>query len=368
MNVQELTRDLVAIPSVSRNTNKEVADRSEAALLEAGFSVERLFYIDDTGVEKFNLVGKKGDGDGGLGFFSHNDTVPGDEGWEPYAPRVEDGRLYGRGSCDMKGPLSASIVAASQVNTNDLKHPVFIAVTADEEAGYAGARQISSESATLAAAWPKFAIVCEPSLMTPVYAHKGSTTIVVTAHGVAAHSSTDRGESANFKMAPFLVEMSELAKEFKSNPGYRNGEFDPPTNGFNMVINDGGTAANVTAARSVCTLCFRSMPRSGSEAIEKNILERVTAHGFEVRTYSHGVFYSDRDSLLIRTACELTGHKQAITVPYGTEAVAYQNFAETMVMGPGNIAQAHTVGEYIELDQLDRAVDVYRRLIKKLCQ
>jgi acetylornithine deacetylase len=268
----------------------------------------------------------------------------------------------------MKGPLAASIVAASQVNADDLESPIFIAVTADEEIGHGGAKQIATESATLASGWPKFAVVCEPSLMTPVYAHKGAAAIIVTAQGVAAHSSTDKGDSANFKIAPFLAEMAEIAAELKTDPHYQNDEFDPPTNGFNMVMHDGGTAPNVTAAKSECTVCFRPMPDSGSEELVKRILERAKAYGFDVSTLGHDVFYSDRNSTLARTACELTGHDQAITVPYGTEAVIYQNYAETIVMGPGDIAQAHTVGEYIEIRQLERAVEVYGELIDKLCR
>lgn len=367
MNVCDLTADLVAIRSESELTNLAAVDRADSLLGEAGFCVERLSYVDARGVEKFNLLAKKGNGPGGIGFFSHIDTVPGGDGWDPFDPRVDGGRLYGRGSCDMKGPLAASIVAAARVDASDLKHPVFISVTADEEIGHVGARHVIAESATLEAGWPDYAVICEPSLMTPVYAHKGSTAIVVTAHGIAAHSSTDRGESANFEIAPFLADMARLAEEFGSDPKYRNDEFDPPTNGFNMVINDGGTASNVTAEMSECTLNFRAMPDAAADEVRNRILDRAGAYGLEVSESGHAPFYADRNSTLARLACELTGHERAITVPYGTEAVWFQEHAETIVMGPGDIAQAHTTGEFIELAQLELALEVYGKLINRLC-
>ena len=155
-------------------------------------------------------------GNGGLGLFSHSDTVPGDAGWEPFSPTVADGRLLGRGSADMKGPLAASIAAACRFNAADLERPLVIAVTADEERGHTGAHDIVERSQTLTSGWPQYCIVCEPSTLQPVYAHKGGAGITVTARGVAAHTSTDKGMSANFKIAPFLAEMTELAQTFRA--------------------------------------------------------------------------------------------------------------------------------------------------------
>ena len=103
-DVIKLTQDLVAIPSVSIDSNVAVSDYLQRLLLALDFEVERLSY-DDNGQEKVSLVARKGSGSGGLGFFSHSDTVPGDQGWNPHDPVIANGKLYGRGSCDMKGPL-----------------------------------------------------------------------------------------------------------------------------------------------------------------------------------------------------------------------------------------------------------------------
>jgi acetylornithine deacetylase len=132
-----------------------------------------------------------------------------------------------------------------------LLRPLYIAITADEEVGHVGAHFLQKASATFKVNWPTWAVVPEPTEMLPVYAHKGGALITVTATGSAAHTSLDTGISANFLIAPFLAEMAELAKSMKSNERYKNHEFDPPTNGFNLTIDDGGCATNVTAAKCI---------------------------------------------------------------------------------------------------------------------
>lgn len=368
MDVIQLTQDLVAIESESQHSNRPIADFLGDVLQGCGFQVERLVYRDERGVEKVNLVARKGQGPGGLGLFSHMDTVPGGSGWSPFTPVVEGGRLMGRGSCDMKGPLAATIVAAAPFAAEDLAHPVTIALTADEEVGHTGAHHMVEESTLLTENWPTYAVVAEPTNLIPVYAHKGGARITVTAYGVAAHTSTDRGASANFKIAPFLAEMAELAQTFRQEPRFMNHEFDPPTNGFNMVLDDGGTPANVTAAKTVCTLALRAMPNAAFQQAVEMVVERARAHGLEVEQRGFDPFYVDPNAAVVQAACRATGVDRAVTVPYGTEAVTYQRFMQTVVLGPGDIAQAHTVGEWIALDQLQRAVEVYTRMIRDLCQ
>lgn len=365
LDVVELAKKLIAIESETHHSNRPVADAIESTMHELGFSVERVVY-DDGGVEKVNLVGKLGDGEGGLGLFGHADTVPGGAGWEPYAPVVKDGRLYGRGACDMKGALAAMLVAASMVKPGQLRRPLVLAVTSDEETGHVGARTIVAQSKLLAAGWPTYVVVGEPTELVPVYAHKGGCRIDVTAHGVAAHTSTDRGVSANFLIAPFLAEMAELAQRFRREERFMNFEFDPPTNGFNMVLDDGGCKANVTAAKTVCTLSLRAMPDAHTGDAVDLIEARARAHGLEVESRSFNPFHVAPDADIVQAALRASGHTRAVTVPYGTEAVWYQAHAATVVLGPGNIAQAHTVGEWIALDQLHQAVAVYGRLVEEL--
>ena len=367
IDVVELASELIAMPSETPTSNRVISDFLRGVLEEGGFAVEEVTYIDPSDKEKVSLIAKRGAGAGGLGLFSHSDTVPGDAGWEPFTPTLEDGRLVGRGSADMKGPLAASIAAACRFDDDDLKQPLVIVVTADEEHGHIGAHDIVIRSQTLTSGWPQYCIVCEPSELQPVYAHKGGAGITVTAHGVAAHTSTDKGESANFKVAPFLAEMAEMAQTFRAEKRFQNTLFDPPTNGFNLVISDGDTATNVTAARTVVRLGVRAMPDACFEEAVQMVVGRAEAHGLEVEHWSLGPFFADGDGPLAQAACRATGAERAVTVPYGTEAECYQKYMEALVLGPGNIEQAHTVGEWVAVEQLREAVEVYSRLIEELC-
>jgi acetylornithine deacetylase len=366
-DVVELAKALIAFPSPSQQSNEAVATYLATLLRELGFNVEELSYLDGD-KRKTSLVATKGSGAGGLGIFSHSDTVPGDpDGWEPFSPKIEGDRLIGRGATDMKGAVAASIVAAAPYSAEQLRHPITLVITADEEVGYGGAKQVAAESQTLAKNWPTYGIIGEPTSMRPVYAHKGGIRIRVTAHGVAAHTSTDKGISANFLIAPFLAEMAELNALVKSEPRFQNTEFDPPTNGFNLVLSDGNTAANVTAAKTVCTVGFRPMPNDSRDEVIDRVLASAKKYNLEADWYVHEPFYVDRNSPLIKAALAATGLPAAETVPFGTEAAIFKDHAQLVILGPGDIAQAHTKGEWIAIEQLHRAVEIYRQLIDHFC-
>ena len=368
MDVVQLTKDLVAVPSVSRWSNAAVSDVAEAALKRAGFEVERLAYTDDNGEHKVTVVGKKGEGSGGFALISHSDTVPGTN-WDrdPFAPIVENGRLIGLGSCDMKGPAAATIAAGAAFASADLKKPIFVVVSADEEVSGGGVKQVVAESVLFKTARPEYGVIAEPTRMIPVYAHKGGVSVKVTAHGVAAHTSTDKGISANFLIAPFLAEMAELAKEIKKDARYMNHEFDPPTNGFNMVLDDGGCRPNVTAPKTICTLGFRPMPGDQSVALRDLLVEKARKYGFEVSTNMHEAYHVPPDSAVVKIALQATGLPKAETVPFGTDAFFFPDYPKLVILGPGDIIQAHTNGEWIGVSQLLRAVDVYKRMIQTIC-
>lgn len=368
IDVVGLTEDLVRLPSPSRESNVRVSDAIHATLDRLGFRVERLEYDDAAGQRKVSLVACLGEGTGGLAFFSHSDTVPG-ETWtrDPYAPAQEGGRLVGLGACDMKGPLAATIAAAADVDAARLRHPILVVVTADEETGGAGAKQVVAESALVRETRLAMGVVAEPTTLVPVYAHKGGCRRHVTAHGAAAHTSTDRGVSANFLIAPFLGEMAELAARLKVNPAYRNEEFQPPTNGFNMVIDDGGVPLNVTAARTVCTLSFRPMPGDRSAELVAYIEARARAYDLDFDYVLHEPLYTPPDSDIVQLALRASGAAAPMTVPFGTDGFFLKSLCPLVVLGPGDIAQAHTDGEWIDLGQLRRAVDAYRALIEAVC-
>ena len=197
-------------------SNRRIADCIAEVLRTAGFEIEEVTYWEEE-EEKVSLVAKKGRGSGGIAFLSHSDTVPGGNGWDPFQPQVVENRLVGRGSCDTKGPLAATIAATADLNAADLARPVMLVITSDEENDLKGAKRVIAESQWLAESRPAYGVICEATKLQPVYAHKGVVNIHATAHGIAAHSSSGKGVSSNFKIAPFLAEMAELNQRLRQD-------------------------------------------------------------------------------------------------------------------------------------------------------
>ena len=200
-----------------------------------------------------------------------------------------------------------------------------------------------------------------------MYAHKASSLAVVTAHGRAAHSSTGKGINATLLMAPFLAEIALLAEEIKRDESFLNHEFTPPHNCLNVTIDDGGTRPNVTAAKTVCTVGFRPMPGDRSDDLMAIIEEKAHRHGLQFDGYQGKAFRVPPDSRVVEIARRATGSGRAETVGFGTDAFAFMDDVELVVLGPGDIAQAHTENEFISLAQLRRAVDVYGQMIDEIC-
>lgn len=369
MDVLELTKQLVSIPSVSKDPNGPVNKVAEDILEAAGFEIERLEYTDPNGILKSNFVAKLGEGSGGLAFCSHTDVVPGQEDqWPAFDPEVKGELLFGRGSCDMKGPFAATVIAAAKIDPTKLKKPIYIVATSDEEVGLIGAKVVSQQSKILTRDRPEHGIIAEPTKMIPVYAHKGSATVVVTATGRAAHTSTGLGESATLKISPFMADMAALNTKMMSDPTYQDDEFNPPTNGFNMIINDGDTAMNVTASKTVLTIFFRTMPKSNTEIALAEIEERAEVHGLDIEVEWDEPLFCSPEADIVKASLELTGLEEAETVPYGTDGTFLKNVIGNMViLGPGDIAVAHTITEHVPLSELYQAVDVYTGLIEKIC-
>ncbi len=367
LDVLELAKSLIAIPSASHRSNQKIADFLAALLSRLGFAVESIAYADAAGKHKISLVARAGSGQGGLGLFAHSDTVPAAaDGWTPFTPIIQDDKLIGRGACDMKGPLAAALVAAASFPPAQLRAPLTLVITSDEEEGYGGAYAVCARSQLLAAGWPTAGVVTEPTRLRPVYAHKGMLRVIVTAEGIAAHTSTGRGVSANFLIAPFLAEMADLAEQFSHDPRFMNTEFDPPTNGFNMGIDDGGCPHNVTAAKTVCTMTLRTMPDDHRDEALALIAASAERHGLALASSGFDPVYTPRDSDIVAAAVA-AADAQPETAPYGTEAAVYKDYASLVVLGPGSIDQAHTHGEWIEVSELQKAVSVYRRLIRRFC-
>jgi acetylornithine deacetylase len=367
LDVVQLTRRLVAFPSESQTSNVEVTEYIADILNDLQFEIERLPYVDKNGVDKISIVARLGRGSGGLSLMSHDDVVPALP--EQYEPKLTGGKLYGRGSCDMKGPLAATLCAAARFSKADLKQPLFIVVTADEEVQAVGAHMVTKKSKLFAQASSGYGIICEPTRLNVVYAHKGSMSIAVTSTGRAAHTSTLKGTNANVKMIPFLQEMREIYDLVLADPAFRNDEFKPPHSEWSIGINDHNIATNISPVRSVCTINYRPMPGVDVKSLIARTRDSARRHGLkcEIRHVGEPV-YTDPSSPLVKTALKIAGKRRAMTVPYGTDGMAFgQKMKQMVVLGPGDIAQAHTVDEWVEVDQLKKGVALYERFIDHVC-
>jgi acetylornithine deacetylase len=369
-----LVSELVAIPSVSVQSNRDVSERVRTALAADGFDVEWLEFDDPQGVRKANVIGRKGEGTGGLAYFAHTDTVPADT-WScpdhgPWQPTVREGRLYGRGSCDMKGSLAAFIAAAARVSAHDLRHPVYVISTADEEVGYRGAAEVvqRSELYRELVAGNARGIIGEPTELAVVHGHKGTYGFRAISRGRAAHSSTRDGLNANLAIIPFLAEMKRIHDETVANPVWQNAEFEPPWVSWNIGINDHTHAVNITAPQSICTVYYRPMPAMDPDRLLERARRAAAECGLEFEvTWQAGPLYCDPNSAYIGELLQVTGQPRSQTVAYGTDGVLYSAVKQIAVLGPGSIRQAHTDDEWISLEQLEQGTDLYETLIRRWC-
>ncbi len=373
LDVVNLTKELVSYKSESLLTNVPVTRHVMGILKGLGFQVEQLRYVDKNGVNKLSIVARLGCGRGGLTLMSHDDVVPAkqEEGWkqDPYQVRQAGGRLYGRGVCDMKGPLAATLCAAARFKAADLKQPVFIVVTSDEEIQARGAWEIVNRSKLFRDASSGYGLICEPTKLGVVYAHKGSMSIRATARGRAAHTSTLKGKNANLDMIPFLVEMKKINDLVLTSKRYRNDEFTPPHSEWSIGINDHNMATNIYPVTSTCTINYRPMPGTSIEGLIERTKKAAKKHNIKVEVTRPGEpVYTDPTSAFVATSLKVSGTRKARTVPYGTDGLAYRvKMDDLVVLGPGDIAQAHIVDEWVEVDQLRKGVKLYERFIDHVC-
>ena len=372
-DVIRLSKELIGYDSVSQRSNVAVSSHVAEVLKSRGFAVEELPYTDECGVDKLSIVAKLGSGTGGLTLMSHDDVVPAvnAEDWtsSPFEARVSKGKLYGRGAADMKGPLAASICAAARFKAIDLRAPVYIVVTADEEISGAGAADVTRRSLFFQEASSGYGLICEPTRMRVVYAHKGGMGIRIVAKGRAAHTSTLRGINANLKMIPFLAEMKKINDLVLSSRRYRNDEFKPAHSEWSISVNDHNVAMNISPVESECRISYRLMPGIDVQPLIERTKNAARKYGLKCQVSRLGQpLYTQPDSPLVRTALKITGTRKLLTVPYGTDGIAFcTKMKQLIVMGPGDIAQAHTVDEWIELEELRRGVEIYRRFIDHVC-
>lgn len=378
MTAKEALSQLVRIDSVSSRSNAEIITFLTSRCEALGLAVRLLPYVDGAGVEKLNLIAIAGaineltkPAEVELALVGHTDTVPYDPAWQDATNLIEqDGKLYGRGSCDTKGFIAAALTAVESVDLKTLRRPLALVFTADEELGLVGAKQLVAAQALHA----RYAIVGEPTSLQPMRAGKGYCLATITVRGKEAHSAYPAfGASAIFRAARLIKQIEEIAAQLKSD---RHAEFDPPFTTLNVGLIQGGTAKNVTPGECRFTLEWRPVPGQPATWVldlvtEAIAAERRTDPGFECEFDAGRTddgFETPAASALVRMIEELTG-KPAGTVAFGTEAPQLKALgAEAVVMGPGDIREAHRTGEFVPVAELNHCVEILTRAIERLCR
>ena len=370
-------RELIATPSVSSvnpswdQGNSEIIELLEQWFASKGFktTVQRI-----PGHEgKFNLIASAGSGPEGLVLSGHTDTVPYDEGlWSrsPFHLTESDNRFYGLGTCDMKGFFALVLAAVEELDLANLKQPLTIVATADEESSMCGAKALQSLSSRLG----RHVVIGEPTGLKPVRMHKGISMEAIRIKGESGHSSDPaHGNSALEGMYLAIGEILRWRDLLQQR--YRNPLFVVEVPTLNLGRIAGGDNPNRICGE--CELHFDLRPLPGMEIEElRGELQGRLNHLFEksglrvsLETLFEGIpaMETPSSAAIVKAVEKLTGH-QSESVAFGTEGPYFNAMGmETVVLGPGNIAQAHQPDEYLALEQIDPAVRLLQRLIKRFC-
>jgi acetylornithine deacetylase len=368
MDLVPLVRSLVAIDSTSTRSNLPVLDLLEREVRALGFDTRRDVWTDAAGVEKGNLVCRRGpDAAGGLALVGHTDCVPFDADWgEALTGAERDGKVIGRGAADTKGFLAAALVAAASTRAGRV--PLALLFTADEEVGCLGAKRLLADGRV----HPRHAIVGEPTGLVPVRAHKGYCAVEVIVEGVEGHSAyPDVGASAIHAAGRLFPELEAIGESLRleTDPG-----FVPPHTTWNVGVIQGGKARNIIAGECRFSYEWRPIPgqdpRKALRLLEHACTRVAAAAGGKVRI-SISPLRTDAAALtppeaeIVRFLEQESGNAST-TVPFGTELPEVIGLgAEACVFGPGDIRVAHRTGEHVEVQELERAAAILTRAIER---
>ncbi|GGD73721.1 acetylornithine deacetylase [Lacimicrobium alkaliphilum] len=374
--IETYTR-IIGAPSISAfdpgidQTNRQIIELLSNWLGDLGFNIS-IQAVPGTR-DKFNMLARLGGGEGGLLLAGHSDTVPFDEGrWQsdPFTLKQKDNRLYGLGTCDMKGFFAFILEALSALPLNNLQKPLYILATADEETSMAGARFFAQQQLIK----PEMAIIGEPTELKPIYKHKGHMAHTLSVTGQAGHSSDpDKGVNAIEIMVQAIGELLKLKQTLASQ--YRDQDFSVPQTTMNLGHIHGGDGENRICGHCHLNFDLRAVPQlSDQDAIARidEVLkplrqaypDRITRQAMYDTVPAFG---SLQQTTLLELAKEFTGFDPT-SANYCTEAPFISELGcDTLVLGPGSIEQAHQPDEYISLDYVQPTVNLLRNLITKVC-
>lgn len=362
MRTIDMLRQLVAFDTTSAGTNLPLIAFVEDLLAEHGIESRRIPNPQGTKANLLAVIGPISEP--GVVLSAHTDVVPVDgQNWstDPFTATEHKKRLYGRGTADMKSFIAAILSALPAFVAADLRVPIHIALSYDEEVGGLGAPDLIRALESLPVL-PRFCVVGEPTEMQVVTDHKGIGTYRVNVTGVERHSSlAPQGVNAVEYAARLIVFLQDLARDIA-----KNGPFDPgyvvPHSTVHVGTVAGGTALNIVPGSCVFQFEIRNLPTDDLDTILRRIREEgdrlareMGSYGaihIEPNVYLPGLSTA-RDAQIVRWANSLAERRDTGKVTYGSEAGLFSNAGiPSILLGPGNIAQAHQPDEYVSVAQL----------------
>ncbi len=385
LTARQILENLVAFPTVSRDTNLPLVDWVETYLNDLGVRAYRMPKAGDpTKHAIFCQVGP--DVPGGVVLSGHTDVVPIDgQYWssDPWTVTERDGKLFGRGTCDMKGFDALALHALQRALKSDLKRPLQIALSFDEEIGCAGAPPLIAAMAEAGLPKAGAAIIGEPSMMNCVTGHKGSASFDIHIKGFEVHSSIMHTGVSAIHEAARLIEWANQrnAESRAKTPTPIAAIFEPPWTTLHVGKISGGTAHNITAADCRFVMEMRFVPDDDREAWLGSA--RAYAAGLQaemqaiapsaqiIMTPGEDVpgLVPEENGVAEQLVRRLTGDNADHVVSYGTEAGHFQAAdISAVICGPGNIEQAHQPDEFLSIAQFEAGEVFLAKVVDSLCE
>lgn len=375
LSSRDILAHLVSMPTVSRSSNADLIDYASEVLLAAGFEILHV----EAGAGRRNLFASAGPRDrDGVVLSGHTDVVPVEgQTWasDPYTLVERDGLLYGRGAADMKGFVACVLHAARSMDPRDLKWPLHIALSCDEEIGCVGVRPLLDylRDRKFTAA---LCIVGEPTSMRVATSHKGKLAARATCIGREAHSAlAPQGLNAVHLASELVLALRDLQSELRSLTTLED-LFDLPYSTVHVGLITGGVALNIVPARCTVDFEIRNLPTMTTSALLdriENAARQIVARCsdpdanivIEVVNAYPGL-HTPRDD--ISETVSLLGGNDRVGLSFGAEAGLFRETlgCPTIVCGPGSMDQGHKPDEFIALDQLRRCDIMLQRLLQRM--
>jgi acetylornithine deacetylase len=370
---------LVAFDTTSSKSNLPLIDDVEAYLKSHGATTYRVYNDDRSKANLYAVLGPVVEG--GVILSGHTDVVPVDgQDWstDPWSVVEKDGRIYGRGTCDMKAFSAIALSLAPEMAAANLKRPVVFALSYDEEVGCLGAPHMIAEIKGKLPA-PSAVIVGEPTMMKVIDGHKGIASFRTTVTGYTTHSSqTDRGVSAVEAAAKLIAKLSAM-RESRERSADAESPFSPPHTTMTVNVVHGGTQLNIMAGECYFEWDCRAVPGD----VAADVLEEFSAYAVgvqaEMRAKAAGCRVETTqltnapplaptpENTAADLAKSITGLNSTDVVSYAAEAGQFQEAGfSTVICGPGSIDQAHQPNEFVSLDQIAEGTVFLRKLIERL--